>query len=327
MSNSGPPLDPEGVAALALNPPMAPTIAIEDIPRLRRAGAGQRLDIAEVLAATGIEHSEFSVATFDGASIVASVLRPGGLGFPCPCVYYLHGGGMVSGSRLSEADLFLDWIVHFGIAVVTVEYRLAPEHPHPVPVEDCYAGLTWVAAQAAELGMDASRILVSGHSAGGGLAAAVALMARDRGGPALIGQLLMSPMLDDRDDTVSYQQFKNTAGFWNGNYNLVGWTALLGETRGAGSVSPYAAPARAQDLTRLPPAYIDVGASEVFRDEDVAYAGALWSAGGQAELHVWAGGFHGFDRFGHLGLSQAAAEARENWLRRLIGTSMDDGRP
>ncbi|PZS35206.1 MAG: hypothetical protein DLM58_04175 [Pseudonocardiales bacterium] len=325
MPNSGPPLDPEGMAALALNPPMAPTLAIEDIPRLRRSGDGKRHDLTEILAGTDIDHAEYSIPAFDGASIIATVLRPPGLGFRCPGIYYLHGGGMVSGSRFSEADLFPDWITRFGVAVVTLEYRLAPEHPHPIPVEDCYAGLVWTAARAEELGIDANRILVGGHSAGGGLAAAVALMARDRGGPALIGQLLMCPMLDDRDDTVSNQQFRDARGFWNGNYNLVGWTALLGERRGAGTVSPYAAPARAQDLGGLPPAYIDVGSSEVFRDEDVAYAGALWAAGGQAELHVWAGGFHGFDRFGHLGLSQAATEARQNWLRRLIGTSIDGG--
>jgi acetyl esterase/lipase len=204
------------------------------------------------------------------------------------------------------------------MAVVSVEYRLAPETPHPGPVEDCYAGLAWTAAHAAELGIDPDRIIVGGASAGGGLSAAVALLARDRGGPALAGQLLMCPMLDDRNDTLSSLQMTGL-GIWDHAANDLGWTALLGDAKGGPDVSPYAAPARATDLSGLPPAYIDVGSAETFRDEDVAYATRIWQAGGIAELHVWPGGFHGFTvMVPDAAISRAAVAAPGAWLRRLL---------
>ncbi|MYX20473.1 alpha/beta hydrolase fold domain-containing protein, partial [Streptomyces sp. SID8380] len=156
-------------------------------------------------------------------------------------------------------------------------------------------------------------------SAGGGLAAGVALAARDRGGPALLGQLLMCPMLDDRNDTPSAVQMAGT-GLWDREANHMGWTALLGERRGGPDVSPYAAPARAVDLAGLPPAFVDVGSAETFRDEDVAYASRLWACGVQTELHVWPGGFHGFDGIApQAALSQTARTTRTEWLRRLLG--------
>ena len=203
--------------------------------------------------------------------------------------------------------------------MVTVEYRLAPENPDPAPVEDCYAGLVWTAANAAEIGIDATRLVIAGESAGGGLAAGTALLARDRGGPALAGQMLISPMLDDRNNTFSGEQFDGT-GLWDKRSNLVGWTALLGERRGTESVSHYASPARAGDLSGLPPAFIDVSSTETFRDESVAYAAKMWAAGIQAELHVWPGGFHGFDSFAPTArISIEARAARTAWLRRILG--------
>jgi acetyl esterase/lipase len=199
-----------------------------------------------------------------------------------------------------------------------VEYRLAPEHPHPAPVEDSYAGLVWTAEHAAELDVDPQRVIIVGGSAGGGLSAAVALLARDRGGPALLGQMLVCPMLDDRNDTPSAFQMAGL-DIWDQSSNQMGWTALLGAQRGGPDVSPYAAPARATDLSDLPPAFIDVGSAETFRDEDVAYAVRLWQAGGRAELHVWPGGFHGFDGFApQAPVSRDAKEARLRWLRRLL---------
>ncbi|WP_343871236.1 alpha/beta hydrolase fold domain-containing protein, partial [Agromyces bracchium] len=146
-----------------------------------------------------------------------------------------------------------------------------------------------------------------------------ALLARDRGGPALAGQMLICPMLDDRDQTISTRQIDGV-GVWDRTSNLTGWNALLGERRGGDDVSPYAAPARATDHTGLPPAFIDCGSAEVFRDEDVAYATSLWAAGVQAELHVWPGGFHGFDMMApHAAISKAAPEARTNWVARIFG--------
>jgi acetyl esterase/lipase len=202
--------------------------------------------------------------------------------------------------------------------VVSVEYRLAPEHPHPAPVEDCYAGLVWTAEHAGELGIDPERIVVVGASAGGGLAAAAVLMARDRGGPALAGQMLFCPMLDDRNDTVSVRQMVGL-GVWDRTANETGWTALLGDARGGPDVSPHAAPARATDLSGLPPTFIDVGTAESFRDEDIAYASSIWRAGGVAELHVWPGGFHGYYQLApHTQLSRETMAARLAWLRRLL---------
>ncbi|MEV6154612.1 alpha/beta hydrolase [Nonomuraea sp. NPDC052129] len=162
------------------------------------------------------------------------------------------------------------------------------------------------------------RIIVAGGSAGGGLAAALALMARDRGGPALFAQMLMCPMIDDRNDTASARQLVGL-GVWDQASNQGGWTALLGDARGTNDVSPYAAPARAADLSGLPPAFIDVGSAETFRDEDVTYASRIWQAGGSAELHVWPGGFHGFDGLvPQAVLSQNAREARARWLGRIL---------
>jgi acetyl esterase/lipase len=159
---------------------------------------------------------------------------------------------------------------------------------------------------------------VAGGSAGGGLAAAVALLARDRGGPPLLAQLLMCPMLDDRNDTPSAQQMAGL-GVWDRTSNETGWTALLGAARGGPDVSPYAAPARATDLSGLPPAFIDVGSAETFRDEAVTYASRIWQAGGVAELHVWPGGFHGFAALApQAAVSREANNAQRSWLRRVL---------
>lgn len=236
-----------------------------------------------------------------------------------PGMYWVHGGGMVVGNRYFGADLPIELAHSYGVVSVSPEYRLAPEHPHPAPVEDCYAGLVWFAAQAQELGVDPRRLVVGGGSAGGGLAAALALMARDRGGPGLIGQLLIAPMLDDRNETVSSHQYDGI-GVWDRASNIAGWDLLLAGGRGAPDVSPYAAPARADDLAGLPPAFIDVGSAEVFRDEAVEYASRLWAGGVQAELHVWPGGFHGFSALAPQSrLSEAAAARQLDWVRRTLG--------
>jgi len=247
------------------------------------------------------------------------ICRPAGATAPVPCLYFIHGGGMMLGNNRSGGTAgALDHADKLGAALVSVEYRLAPETPHPGPVEDCYAGLTWTVEHASELGIDPLRLIVGGVSAGGGLAAAVALLARDRGGPALRGQLLLCPMLDDRNDTPSSYQMTGL-GIWDHGANEVGWTALLGDARGGPDVSPYAAPARATDLSGLPPAFIDVGSAETFRDEDVAYASRIWQAGGDAELHVWPGGFHGFTGMvPDAAISKAAMAAQLTWLRRLL---------
>jgi acetyl esterase/lipase len=264
---------------------------------------------------------EWAVPGPAGAPAISLLIcRPTSATTPTPAIYHIHGGGMVVGDCRTGVQGMLDLAEKFGLAVVSVEYRLAPETPHPGPVEDCYAGLVWCAAHAREHGIDPERIVLIGASAGGGLAAAVALLARDRGGPAVLGQMLLCPMLDDRNDTPSAVQLAGL-GIWDRTSNETGWAALLGDARGTDEVSPYAAPARATDLSGLPPAFIDVGSAETFRDEDVTYASRIWQAGGSAELHVWPGGFHGFAGLApRAAISQDAQGAPLRWLRRLLST-------
>ncbi|MEU9332916.1 alpha/beta hydrolase [Streptomyces sp. NPDC048290] len=318
MSLARPPYDPELRAYLESGDIPALDITVDRIADLRAEMAQMSPPLADIVAQAGLEHTELSVPGPEGApDVTLSVVRRPGASGAAPCVYFIHGGGMIVGDRSTGAAAFPEWIERFGVTVVSVEYRLAPEHPHPAPVEDCYAGLVWVAKHAAEIGVDPERVLLAGGSAGGGLAAAVALLCRDRGGPRLVGQLLNCPMLDDRDQTVSSRQYED-ALVWNRQHNVVGWTALLGAAKGIDGVSPYAAPARATDLSGLPPAFIDTGSAEVFRDEDVDYASRIWAAGGQAELHVWAGGFHGFGMIREATLSRAADDAVHNWMGRVL---------
>lgn len=248
-----------------------------------------------------------------------TIVRPAhGAARLAPAALSIHGGGMVLGTRFFGTPELLDLAERFDVVGVAVEYRLAPEHPGPAQAEDCYAALVWMAAHADELGIDPARIMVSGASAGGGLSAAVALMARDRGGPAIVGQLLNCPMLDDRNESVSARQYDGI-GAWDRNNNDTAWDAICGASRFTDAVSPYTAPSRATDLAGLPPAFIEVGAAETFRDEAVDYANRIWATGGQAELHVWAGGYHGFSGFSPDAIvSLAANAARYSWIRRIL---------
>ncbi|MEU6113131.1 alpha/beta hydrolase [Streptomyces sp. NPDC047117] len=274
----------------------------------------------ELRADGAFEVYERSVPGPAGAPEVSLlVARPAGLAADAPVVYHVHGGGMISGSNRAGLDVILrEWAEPLGLVVVSVAYRLAPEHPYPSGVEDCYAGLRWVAENATQLGGDPARIVVAGGSAGGGLTAALALMTRDRNGPRILGQLAMCPMLDDRNDTVSARQMAGH-GLWDRHDNGVGWAALLGTASGTADVPAYAAPARATDLSGLAPAYIDAGAAETFRDEAVTYATRIWQAGGDAELHIWPGGFHGFDQLApEATISRDARHARVRWLRRIL---------
>lgn len=317
MSLARPPFDPELEAALTvLAQAMPPTITPEMIPIMRQAPVVE--DAREVLTAAGLELRDVTIAGHGGAEIELTVIQRAGRTGTGPGIFHTHGGGMIVGDRWVGTTAFTAAVLRHDAVMVTVEYRLAPEHPDPTPVEDCYAGLVWTADHAAELGIDPTRLLIAGGSAGGGLAAGTALLARDRRGPALCGQLLAYPMLDDRDQTVSTAQIDGV-GVWDRGSNLTGWNALLGDRRGTDDVSIYAAPARATDLSGLPPAFIDCGSAEVFRDEDVAYATAIWAAGGQAELHVWPGGFHAFESFApQAALSQQMTAARENWIDRIF---------
>ena len=252
----------------------------------------------------------------DGA-VALSVFTPDGHSGPAPGLLWIHGGGMVMGDR-SMVDEALDLAATVGAVVVSVDYRLAPEHPAPAPVDDCFAALHWFAQHAEELGVDAGRIVLGGASAGGGIAAATALRVRDEGGPHLVGLFLCCPMLDDRMTTVSANQFGD-ALIWTQANNDFGWRCLLGERIGTDDVSIYEAPARAIDLSGLPPTLIDVGSVDLFRDEDVAFASTMWASGGDAELHVWSGAYHGSEALAPLAaLTADAREVRHRWMRRKL---------
>ncbi|MEU9138473.1 alpha/beta hydrolase [Streptomyces sp. NPDC048404] len=316
-----PPFDPElGIALASVGPsePSGPTLA--DIAALR-ALAESAVPAYDLTDGGAFTTTELTAPGPEGApDISLFVVRPQappGNG-PRPVIYHSHGGGMVLGNNQAGVEVVLEWARELDAVVVSVEYRLAPEHPYPAGVEDVYAGLLWTARHAGELGGDPERIVVAGASAGGGLTAALALLARDREGPRPLGQVLMYPMLDDRNDTPSAYQMAGV-GAWDRTANETAWTAVLGEARGGPDVPAYAAPARASDLSGLPPAFLDVGSAETFRDEVVDYASRIWRAGGVAELHVWPGGFHGFDAFApHTVLARAARAARLAWLRRLL---------
>lgn len=236
-----------------------------------------------------------------------------------PAVYNIHGGGMIVGHRSWEAARVVDLVEELGVVGVNVEYRLAPENPYPAGIEDCYAGFVWLAENAASLSVDPERIVVMGGSAGGGFSAAVALLARDRRGPRMAGQLLLCPMLDNTNTSIGSLQYDGI-GTWQRELNLLAWSCVLGDDLAYSSSAPaYAAPARATDLSGLPPAFVEVGAAEMFRDEDVDYATRIWATGGQAELHVWSGGCHGFDMYmPDSEIARAALTTRSSWLRRVL---------
>ncbi|WP_067895110.1 alpha/beta hydrolase [Nocardia vaccinii] len=317
------PFDPELAAALEVILPHMPNFtSVDVIPGIRAMAAELMVDRSnEDLSRDGAFHvEEILIPGAPGSQISLIICRPIGVRTPSTAIYHTHGGGMIIGSNRMISDDMLDWAMEFNATLISVDYRLAPETPHPGPVEDCYAGLTWVADHAGELGIDPTRIVIAGESAGGGLAAATALLARDRKGPAIAAQVLMCPMLDDRNDTPSAIQGEGR-GVWHRHTNEIGWSALLGASRGGPDVSPYAAPARATDLSGLPPALIDVGSAETFRDEAISYASNIWRAGGQAELHVFAGGFHGYDGLApQATVSQDTKDARIRWLRRVLNS-------
>ena len=222
------------------------------------------------------------------------VYRPCGAEGALPCILHIHGGGYVLGSAAAGEAAHRPLAADLGCCIVSVDYRLAPETPHPGPVEDCYAALAWVFAQAQALKIDLTRIGVMGESAGGGLAAGLALLARDRGEFALAFQHLIYPMIDDR--TVTHADPHPHVGefVWTPQRNRFGWRSLLGAEPGGDEVSPYAAAARADDLAGLPPTYIATGALDLFLEEDLEYARRLTRAGVPVELHVYPGAYHGF---------------------------------
>jgi acetyl esterase/lipase len=267
---------------------------------------------------TDVEVDRYTLTTADGATLALAWYHMPADG-PGSAVLYLHGGGMIFGlehlGRLYDLAV-RDYVATSGVPMLVVDYRVAPEHPHPTPVEDCYAALRWLADNATTLDVDPARIGVMGDSAGGGLAAGVCLLARDRGGPPVAQQLLVYPMLDDRANTPDPQLLPFLT--WTYDDNVTGWAALLGDAAGTDAVSPYAAPARATDLAGLPDTYIDVGDLDIFRDEDLTYARRLSDAGVPTELHLLPGCPHAFEALARSAdVSQRAINDRLRRLRNL----------
>jgi acetyl esterase/lipase len=212
---------------------------------------------------------------------------------PGSAVLYLHGGGMVSGSIDTHDGTLARYVSRTGVPMLSADYRLAPEHPYPTPLNDAFTALTWLSEHADDLGVDRGRIAVMGESAGAGLAASLALLARDRGGPSVVAQILVYPMLDDRTTIPDPEILEFIA--WTYDDNVTAWGAILGDRAGGDDVPDYAAPARAASAVDLPPAYIEVGQLDIFRDECLGYAAGLSRAGVNVEFHLRPGVPHGFD--------------------------------
>jgi acetyl esterase len=305
--------DPELAAVVA----MLPSGSISDL-------SSARAQLAEGMAAygtpdeTGVQVREELVPGPDGAPDVRLLVYIPDRQVAPAAVYSVHGGGFVIGNPEMEHPVNLQVARELGIVVVSVDYRLAPENPFPAPLEDCYAGLVWMAKNADALGVDPARIAIHGMSAGGGLCAGVALLARDRGGPAIAFQYLGVPEIDDRLDTPSMRAYVDTP-LWSRPEAELSWDAYLGPgKRGSEDVSPYAAPARAVDLTGLPPTYVSAMQFDPLRDEGIAYAQALLQAGIPTELHVFPGTFHGSSLAQHAVVSKREAAEALSVLHRAL---------
>ena len=247
------------------------------------------------------------------------ITRAKGRGHGGPAFLHIHGGGYVMGSP--EMGLATDaaYALELGATVVSVDYRLAPETPHPGPVEDCYAALTWLNDEAEALGADRRRIVVTGESAGSGLAAALVLLARDRGEIPIAFQHLVFPMLDDRTALRPGPSPYLGQFVWTQENNLFGWTSLLGRPPGGTDVSPYAAAARADNVKGLPPTFIACGALDLFLIENMDYARRLMLAGVPTELHVYPGAPHGFYLIETAQVTGAFVRDSMSALKRAVG--------
>jgi acetyl esterase/lipase len=281
--------------------------AIPDIVQRRAAVTGM-LAALEVPPDPRVTSEDRTVPGPEGEpDIGVRIYRPVDATGTLPAIYYIHGGGMVLGDVAGEDAAASRLCAEVGAVVVSVEYRLAPEHPHPAPVEDCYAGLVWTAKNAAELAFDENRLAIYGGSAGGGLAIGTALLARDRGGPALSFLMPIYPMIDERNVTPSSHEITDI-GIWDRAGNLEAWNWYLGGKE----ADQYAAPRLAEDLSGLPPFFIDVGTVDLFRDEDIAFAQRLMEAGVPTELHVNPGSYHASETF-----APDAALSRRIWAMRV----------
>lgn len=294
------------------------SLTSEKIPPLREAFVS--LGVEGLTAGRNIEVTEWHATARDGHKLEMTTIQKKGSTSPKAALFHIHSGGMIAGDRFIGMDMIADWVEEYDLIATTVEYRLAPQFPDPIPSSDCYDALVEFARQ-----IDASiPLVIIGMSAGGGLSAGVSLMARDLGRPKLAGSLLMCPMLDSTNSSTSSHQFQNL-GLWDRKSNDTGWDAYLGDKRNTDAVTPYASPSRAKDLSGLPPTFLDTGTLEVFRSEIVEYAERLAASDVPVELHMWSGAFHGFDlSYPDAAVSKLALNARKMWLERLLKGHMND---
>ncbi|ALB45654.1 alpha/beta hydrolase [Clostridium beijerinckii] len=233
-----------------------------------------------------------------------------------PVLLWIHGGGYVLGTPDIDDGLCEKFVLGAECVVISIDYRRAPQFPYPAALKDCYATLDWIVENAEELNIDKSRLAVAGTSAGGGLTAALTLLARDKNYPDIMFQMPIAPMLDDRNITkssyeINKEKFPN---LWNREQNEIAWKMYLGETS-SDEVSQYAAPSRAEDLTGLPPAYVAIGELDLFRDETMDYVNRLIQADIKVEFHLYPGCFHGFEKVFYN--TEISKKARNEYIQAL----------
>ncbi len=307
-------VDPELAPALQTFPPF---VLSDDIIVAVRQGFNE-MTKANPLGASAAAAAEAATAKApDGYEVPIFIHKPKAEAAGKRAgLLFIHGGGYIFGDAFMSGPSCRAQADAADLVIVAVDYRLAPENPHPTPVEDCYAALQWLFDNADALGVDRDRIGIAGESAGGGLSAALALLARDRGNLKLAYQQLIYPMIDDRTCTRTDIPAHLGQFVWTRESNIYGWKSLLGQAPGGAGVSPYAAAARAEDLSGLPPAFIYVGALDLFLDENLDYARRLLAAGVPTELHVYDGAYHGFEVAVDSGVAQRAFRDRIDALRR-----------
>lgn len=271
------------------------------------------------LDTSGVNIEDRQIPGPDGNEINVRIYTPNNLNAETAGILHIHGGGFVVGDLDSEHGTNVADCRELGVVLVSVDYRLAPEYPFPAGLNDCYSALQWMTAHAAQLSVNTDRIAISGMSAGGGLSAALALKARDAGGPPICFQYLGIPELDDRLDTPSMQQFTDTP-MWHRTNALLSWNYYLGSdyVRGGDNVPYLAAPARADDLAGLPPAYISTMEFDPLRDEGLIYGLRLLQAGVPAEIHNFPGTFHGSSLVQEAKVSKRERRERVAVLRRAL---------
>ncbi len=289
-------LDPELKGPIKMMLSQMPPMSFDDLPAARAASkqmmAAMKTQMSDI---PGVITEDRTIPGPQGSPDVAvRIYRPEIQPGLLPALLWIHGGGYMLGDIEQEDFTAKQFTLAGECVVVSVEYRLAPEHPYPAPLEDCYAALKWLSAHANELGIDRSRIAIGGASAGGGLAAGLAILTRDRAEVKTIYQLLVYPMINDCNIAPASDTLPETL-FWTRENNLIGWRSYLGCEPGSDDISCYAAAFRATNLEGLPPAYITVGDLDLFALEDIEYSRRLIEAGVPAELHVYTGGCHAFD--------------------------------